>query len=181
MNLLRFIAATMALALMATAARAGVFDTSVDVSPILQWGVGFAGAVLTILSGVLLNSIRAYMDKKFALKDSELADSMQNQLDAALKKGIAFAESKLDKTAKGVGKIDVGNVFVATAGKYVTDHWPDLIAKAKITPGGVTDLIIRAMPSETSRDVDSITIAKAGGQPVVEVPPSAAKVGQGKT
>lgn len=175
MNLLRFIAATMALAFTAGAAHAGIFDTTVDISPILQWAVGFGAAVLTILGGILLNSLRAYLDKKFALKDSELTDALQVQFDMALKKGIAYAESKLDLEAAKIGKLETGNVFIKTAGDYVVKHWPELLAKLDLKPEKVAEIVIRAMPSPTSTEVDALTIAKAGGQPVVEVPAAKAK------
>ncbi len=45
-----------------------------------------------------------------------------------LLRGIAYAESKLNKKASGV-KFDLDNEFIAEAAEYVMKGWPELIAR----------------------------------------------------
>jgi hypothetical protein len=70
--------------------------TEIDFAPILNHLIEFAGAVILILGSWLIVRLRAWVDAKTGLANSKAADLIQQRMNEALARSLAYAESAVE-------------------------------------------------------------------------------------
>lgn len=135
---------------------------AVDFAPILNHLIEFAGAVILILGSWLIVRLRAWVDAKTGLANSKAADLIQQRMNEALARSLAYAESAVESKVTKTGKVEIDSPLVAEAAKYLVTMWPDLVEKADMTPADIAKAIIARLPSgPLTETANQITIAKA--------------------
>lgn len=141
----------------------------IDLTPLLQALIGLAAAVISGLAIWVGASLKAWLDKKVDLSTTQIDEQLLAQYNAAVLRGIAYAETALNKKASTV-KVDIDNDFILTARDYVMKGWPDLIERWGLDPGRVAETVISRLPSETTKRADSLAEATAGSIAVKTAP-----------
>jgi hypothetical protein len=141
--------------------------TEIDFAPILNHLIEVAGAVILILGSWLIVRLRAWVDAKTGLANSKAADLIQQRMNEALARSLAYAESAVESKVTKTGKVEVDSPLVAAAAGYLTKMWPELVEASGLTPEAIAEAIIARLPSgPLSEAAQEITIAKAGAAPV---------------
>lgn len=139
---------------------------TVDFSPILDQLIQLAMLIISALIIWLGVQVRAWIAVKTGLKDSELADSIQQRFNEAVVRSMAYAESAAKAAISKGGKIEVNHPFVRDAANYLVKMWPEL---TKDMDGKqIANAIVARLPSGPLTDqANAITVAKAGALPVL--------------
>jgi hypothetical protein len=126
--------------LLILAATATATAATIDLSPILNLLLQFAGLVLTAVVAWLGSRVATYFHV-----------STQSQLFAnvlgAVDRGIGFAQQTLGAKIASGDKIAVSNALQAQAVNYVVSKLPDTLSKLGITPAHVSDLVTAKLGS----------------------------------
>lgn len=154
----RYLLAALCVALFTTPAFAQT-ATTIDLSPIIQSGIGLVGAALSGLAIWIGWYVKNLVASKVDLSNTQMDEMLQQQYNEAATRAIAYAESFLQKAAPK--SVDVGNEFVATAAEYLIKFWPDLVKKVGLTPEKVKETIVSRLPSASAVKAEEITLAKA--------------------
>lgn len=96
--------------------------TTVDLSPIIQWAVGFVATALGIIGSMVLLKLKTKLNL-------QISQSQQAAFDDALHKSLLYGTAKLtDEIAqKGWDKPDVHSQVVATAMQQAVKAFPDAL------------------------------------------------------
>ena len=141
-------------------------NTTVDFTPVWQSAVSIAAAVLSALALWVGVWLKSWLQAKTGLVDTALADKLQQMYNEAALRGIAYAESVVDKNAPK--SVDVGSPLVKTAADYVIRFWPELVGKLGLTPEDIQDTIVARLPTPTAKRADEQAAANAGAATVVK-------------
>lgn len=132
-----------------------------DFSPILNQLIQLAAL---IISGVVIwlgVQVRAWIAAKTGLKDSQLADSIQQRFNEAVVRSMAYAESAAKTAIPKGGKIEIDQPFVRAAADYLVKMWPELTKD--LDDKQIADAIVARLPSgPMTEQANAITVAKAG-------------------
>lgn len=115
--------------------------TIVDLSPLLSVLVQFLAAILM----VLLSWAAAKLAQKLGLEQDE---KVRQLLDEVIRKGIAYGATQLEAKAGGaVRSVDLRSDLVAMAAEYVARGVPDALARFKVTPDRLADMVRARLPA----------------------------------
>lgn len=123
---------------------ADVASTAIDLSPIANTLIEFAGALLAAFATWAVARITACVRKNLGLSIDE---KTRNLLTEAIDNGIAYAQNKAKTEVAGL-TVDVHNKTVAEAANYVAAHAPDALAHFGVTQDALVRKIIAQLPSD---------------------------------
>lgn len=137
--------------------------TTVDLS-------GIAGIIVSgIAAGVLwlgraaVSALVGYIQQRTRL---DLDDHTRAYLDAALRRAVTYAETRIDEAADAsLSAVDLHNVTLAHAVNYVIDRVPDALAHFGITPSSLADMVEARMMTvfgSVVADRDGATVFQDG-------------------
>lgn len=111
---------------------------TVDLTPVVNYGLDIIGQSVSALAMVIVSAVGAFVARKFKI-DGDL--NIKAEAEATLEKGILMAVNYAKTKAKDKAKVQVDNVFVKVAVEYLLPKIPNALKKLGITPDGLAQRI----------------------------------------
>jgi citrate lyase alpha subunit len=120
----------------------------IDLTPLITY---LLPIVVLVLTGLIVWGAKKAVDYFTAKTGIALNAEARDLIDAAIKRGIKFAEAELNRQVSRLDpKVTVNHPLVVAAGNYAVQAVPDALIRAGVTPEMLANKILAELPATAS-------------------------------